>query len=115
MQRLKKQDLDFACDAPNTTKDLDKSGEGLALLPDFSVDLIFQKAQDSEKSDAGAEKAGAETAHQLEEFIFPSDFSGIPISKLRVSTPKTISQILSFLSPAGLTVCEQNTRGERPQ
>jgi hypothetical protein len=66
MQRLKKQDLDFACDAPFPAQ-AQEAPAGLALSPDFSVDLIFQKCNDG----------GASDGNELEEFIFPSDFAGL--------------------------------------
>ncbi|MGB1591600.1 MAG: hypothetical protein ACPIOQ_02520 [Promethearchaeia archaeon] len=81
MQRLKKEDLDFACEAPHSTRDV--SADGMALLPDFSVDLIFQKP-DSAKA---LVQEGGE-GHVLDEFIFPSDFAGLThISQMHVVEP----------------------------
>ena len=73
MQRLKKADLDYACDTKRISRDL-------------SVDLIFNKpAEEAKKKVPGLEEGEA----GLEDFIFPSDYSGLSgISQKHVVEPR---------------------------
>ena len=80
MQRLKKEDLDYACDNQCISRDL-------------SVDLILAKPEGKKKAE-GMEVGGA----GLEDFIYPSDYSGLSgISQKHVVEPRTEYRYL--LSP----------------
>ena len=103
MQRLKKEDLDFACEYPSMPI---SHNNPVSMSSDFKVDLILSSpSQDKERPG----ELQVEERPGVEDFIFPSDFSGlIGMSEMHIVKPS--NEYLFLLSEYLRLQREQNPK-----
>lgn len=104
MQRLRKEDLDFAC-------------SNKEISPDLSVDLIFSKPHESGAKEGQASQQNAEKkspdmfAGGTEDFIFHSDYLGLSsISMRHVVQPRSEYK---YLLSQYVQIQKQSGKGEK--